>query len=140
MRFTSVRSFFDTNVLAYTDDADSPGKSQRALELLARHRQTATGAVSTQVLQEYYSVATRKLGVSPQRAREKVELFGQLDLVVVTLDHVLAAIHLHRLYQLSIWDALIVEAARRAQCEVLFTEDIQSAPRINGVEIVNPFA
>jgi predicted nucleic acid-binding protein len=47
---------------------------------------------------------------------------------------------LHRLYSLSFWDALIVHAARRAGCDRLMTEDLQSGQRIEGVEIVNPFA
>ena len=58
----SVRSFFDTNLLVYTDDHDAPEKQQRALELLADHRRDRSGVVSTQVLQEYFSAATGKLG------------------------------------------------------------------------------
>ena len=139
MRSTSVRSFFDTNILVYTDDQDSPLKAQHALALLRDHGLVDTGALSTQVLQEYFVATTRKLGTSEVRARRKVELFSRLNLVPVDLDHILRAIDLHRLHQLSFWDAMIVEGAIRARCRVLYTEDLQHGQRINGVEIVNPF-
>jgi predicted nucleic acid-binding protein len=134
-----VRSFFDTNVLVYTDDADSSRKQEQALALVHEHRAAGTGAVSTQVLQEYFVTTTRKLGIAPEDARAKVALFAQLDVVVIDVDHILNAIDLHRLHQFSLWDALIVEAARRASCPVLLTEDLQHGQRINGVEILNPF-
>jgi predicted nucleic acid-binding protein len=50
----SVRSFFDTNVLVYTDDHDAPDKQAKALDLLEKHRDHHRGVLSVQVLQEYY--------------------------------------------------------------------------------------
>jgi len=140
MRSTSVRSFFDTNLLVYTDDLDSPLKAERALTLLREHGIAGTGALSTQVLQEYFVTTTRKLGTAAEHARRKVELFAQLNLVPIGLDNILGAIDLHRLHQLSFWDALIVESALRARCAVLYTEDLPHGQRINGIEVVNPFA
>jgi len=139
MRSTSDRSFFDTNVLVYTDDLDSPEKGTFALELLRQHGEAGTGALSTQVLQEYFAVTTRKLGTAEHVARDKAELFARLDVVSIGVEHILSAIDLHRLHQLSFWDALIVEAALRARCSVIYTEDLQHGFRISGVEIVNPF-
>ncbi len=135
----SVRSFFDTNVLVYTDDGDSPAKQARALELLETARIEGSGVVSTQVLQEYFSAATRKLGVSADVARRKVELFARLQLVIVDLADILRAIDLHRLHQLAFWDALVIRAALQSSCRVLYTEDGQSALRIDGLQIINPF-
>ncbi len=102
----SARSFFDTNVLIYTDDHDSPEKRERALDLLEVACRGVTGVVSTQVLQEYFVAATRKLGVSASIARRKVELLTRLDTVLVDVSDVLAAVDLHRLHELSFWDAL----------------------------------
>jgi predicted nucleic acid-binding protein len=135
----SVRSFFDTNVLVYTDDADSPEKQARAQELIERGRRQDRGVLSTQVLQEYFAAATRKLGVPAPIARRKIELFARLDLVVIQLDDILAAIDLHRLHELSLWDALILRAAKHAGCSVLYTEDLQHGRLFDGVEIVDPF-
>jgi predicted nucleic acid-binding protein len=134
-----ARSFFDTNVLAYTDDHDSPTKQSRALALFEEARRTGAGVVSTQVMQEYFVTVTRKLGVPVDVARRKVELFARLGLVVIDLADVLAAIDLHRLHQIAFWDALVVRAAQRANCSVLYTEDMQHGRRIDGLSILNPF-
>jgi predicted nucleic acid-binding protein len=95
--------------------------------------------VSTQVLQEYFVASTRKLGVDPELARRKVELFGTLGLVVLDRTQILGAIDLLRLHGLSFWDALIVQAALDANCRVLYSEDFQSGRTIRGLRIRNPF-
>ena len=135
----SVRSFLDTNVLVYSDDHDAPRKQRRSLELIAEARRGRTGAISTQVLSEYFATVTRKLGVAAEVARRKVELFAHLDLVLLGRDDVLAAIDLHRLHGLSFWDALIVHAARIAGSAVLYSEDLQHGALLGGVPVVNPF-
>jgi predicted nucleic acid-binding protein len=135
----SVRSFFDTNVLIYADDADQPEKRSVAATLLNTHRRDRTGVLSIQVLQEYFVVATRKLRIEATAARRKVELFSEFDVVVPEVDDVLTAIDLHRLHGFSFWDALLVRAAKRSGCRVLLTEDLQHLRDVDGVRIVNPF-
>ena len=100
-----VRRFIDTNVLVYTDDHDAPAKQQRALEIIETVRLEGSGIVSTQVLQEYFVTATRKLHVDPGIARRKVELFSRLNLAEIVLETILGAIDLHRLHHLSFWDS-----------------------------------
>jgi predicted nucleic acid-binding protein len=136
----SARSFLDSNLLVYTDDGRAPEKRAKALQLIERLRLTGTGVLSTQVLQEYFASATRKLGVPAAVARRKVEIFGRFDLVLIDLPDILAAIDLHRLHQFSIWDALILHAARQGSCKVVYSEDLQAGRRLGGLEIVNPFA
>lgn len=135
----SVRSFLDTNILLYTDSSNAPAKRERALELLGEQRLARTGVVSLQVLQEYFVAATRKLGVDVDVARRKVELFANHHLVILDVEDVLAAIDLHRLHQVSFWDALILRAAKEGGCSVLYSEDLQHGRAIDGVRIVNPF-
>ena len=134
-----MRSFFDTNVLAYTDDSGEPRKQAVALELHANCHRRAQGVVSTQVLQEYYVTTTRKLGVDPVVARRKLELFARMNVVVNQVDDILAAVDLARLHTVSFWDALIVRAAQQAECRVLYSEDLQHGWKVDGLEIVNPF-
>lgn len=134
-----ARSFVDTNILVYTDDHDTPGKQTAALDLIADLRRAETGVVSTQVLQEYFVVVTRKLGVPAPIARRKVELLARHEVIVLDTDHILAAIDLTRLHSISFWDALIVQAAKAANCSVLYTEDPQHGSTFDGLEIVNPF-
>jgi predicted nucleic acid-binding protein len=135
-----ARSFLDTNVLIYADDADAGAKRGKAQALLLSALATGDAVISTQVLQEYFSVATRKLSVPAEVAQKKVEILAALVAVTIDAEHVVESIKLHRLYNLSFWDALIVHAARRAGCDRLMTEDLQAGQRIEGVEIVDPFA
>lgn len=135
----SVRSFFDTNVLVYADDKTSPAKQRRAIELVAQHRRGRSGVVSLQVLQEYFVTVTRKLGLDPRIARRKVELLAEFDVVAPDVSDILAAIDLHRLHQISFWDAMVVRAAGQAGCAVLFSEDMQASREVDGVRVVNPF-
>ena len=62
------------------------------------------------------------------------------DVEPITAELVLAAVQRSRSSLLSYWDALIVETARSARAEVLFTEDLQHGQEIDGLRVVNPFA
>jgi predicted nucleic acid-binding protein len=134
-----ARFFLDTNVLAYADDLDAPGKQAAALALLERAFQEGLGVISVQVLQEYYVVATRKLGVDPVNARRKVELFSRLEVVCPDARDLLSGIDLQRLHGISLWDAMILQTAIQARCSVLYTEDLQHGMKVGALRIVNPF-
>lgn len=95
--------------------------------------------LSTQALQEYFVIATRKLRVAPDLARRKVDALSRLDVVLIRPELVLAAIDLHRLHQISFWDALIVRCAVAAGCARVFSEDLQDGQVLDGVRIENPF-
>jgi predicted nucleic acid-binding protein len=135
----SARSFFDTNVLVYADDKAAPAKQRRAVELVAEHRRAGTGVLSLQVLQEYFVTVTRKLGVDASIVRRKVELLAEFDVAAPDVADILAAIDLHRLHGFSLWDALILRAAKQSGCSVLLSEDFQESREIDGINIVNPF-
>jgi predicted nucleic acid-binding protein len=135
----SARSFFDTNVVVYTDDKASPAKQRRALDLVAGHRRAGTGVVSLQVLQEYFVTVTGKLHVDVRTARRKVELLAEFDVAAPEVADILAAVDLHRLHGFSFWDALIVRSAKQTGCSVLLSEDFQDGQEFNGLRVVNPF-
>lgn len=139
MTVASERSFIDSNVLIYGDARDQPTKQEQSVQLVTSLRARELGVVSTQVLQEYFSVTTRKLGTDAALAKRKVELLGTLDLVQVDLRLITEAIDLHRLEPLSFWDALIVRAAQRAHCQVLYSEDMQPGRRFGDIRVENPF-
>jgi predicted nucleic acid-binding protein len=134
------RFFLDTNVLVYADDLDAGDRRESALALVERAFASGDGVVSTQVLQEFYSVSTRRLGVDPAVARRKVELLGCLDVVMIDLELILGAIDLQRLHALSFWDALVLKAAAVSGCRTLYTEDLQAEQVIDGVRVTRPFA
>ncbi len=133
-------AFFDTNILVYADDSSSPAKQEKAIALFTEHLRNRTAVVSVQVLQEYFVAATRKLRLAPQIAQQKVEIIARGRVVALEAGDVIAAIELHRLSQVSFWDALIVHAARSAGASVLYSEDLQPGTVLAGVRIVNPFA
>lgn len=133
-------AFFDTNVLVYADDASSPERQDRAISLFAEHLRRGMAVVSLQVLQEYFVAATRKLRLAPEMAQRKVEILARARVVRFEASDVIAAIELHRLTQVSFWDALIVHAARSAGAAVLYSEDLQPGAVLGGVRVVNPFA
>jgi predicted nucleic acid-binding protein len=136
----SVAAFFDTNVLLYAEDHSNPQKQERAQSLISDVLRDGNGRISLQVLQEYFAVATRKLGIDASKARRQVELYSHLDVVRLEPNDLLAAIDLHRLNQFSIWDALILRAALISGCRVLYTEDLQAGFRLDSLSVVNPFA
>ena len=135
-----ARSFFDTNILLYSDDAADPRKNALATDLIARQRAIREAVLSIQVLQEYFVNAVAKLKVDVTVARRRVELFSRFELVLPDPAMVLAAIDIHRLNRLSFWDSMVVEAARVSGCSILFSEDLNAGQTIAGVKIINPFA
>ena len=138
-RHMSARSFFDTNVLLYSDDEFAPAKQRRSRDLVAEHRRSGSGVLSLQVLQEYFVNVTRKLKVDPQLARRKVEILSEFDVVVPDVADILAAIDLHRVHGFSFWDALVVRSAKESGCSVLLSEDFQHGREIDGLKVVDPF-
>ena len=132
--------FLDTNVLVYAGDRDTPGKRRVARELLSRVASEGGGVISTQVVQEFFVSATRKLAVDPLKAKAIVATFRPLELVVVTLEDINSAIDGVVLWQVSFRDALILTAAARASCSVIYSEDLNHGQLYDGVEVRNPFA
>ncbi len=136
-----MRSFFDTNVLVYMFDNDAPAKKVRAQKLLHKETEAGRTLLSTQVLQEFYVAATRKLKLPLQAevAEEVVHNLAVLPLVEIGKSHVLGAISRSRRWQVSFWDALILEAAINGGASVLYSEDLQHGQVVEGLTIENPF-
>lgn len=140
-RANKTSTFVDTNVLVYAHDKTDPVKqavAQAALEQLWSQR---SGVLSTQILQEFYVVATarQKLAMTPGEAREIVELYSTWPVVLIEPPLILTASRLHEQQSMSFWDALVVEAASVAGAGRLLTEDLTHGQEIQGVRIENPF-
>ncbi len=135
-------TFVDSNVLVYAHDRSEPHKQAIAQALLEELWAARTGRLSTQILQEFYVVATRKFDppMSRAAAREIIALYGTWPLVQIDVPLMLAASELEQAQVLPFWDALVVEAARRAGAARLVTEDLQDGRTVAGVRIENPFA
>jgi predicted nucleic acid-binding protein len=130
------KPFLDTNVIIYAFSADDP-RSEKAYALLE-----AGGVISVQILNELVNVWRRK----QRRAWEEIQdgldvvkvLLGSPQPLTVELHE--AAVTIAREYEFSIYDSLIVAAALRAGCSILYSEDLQHRQTIEQLTIRNPFA
>jgi len=130
-------AFFDTNIFLYSRDKRDPLKQAIATQTLLAAEKLV---ISTQVLQEFYSAATRKLRMDPTDAAAATEALCNLETVVtVGRIEILRAIRVERQHRISFWDALIVSAAETAGATILFTEDLTHGQRFGSIQIVNPF-
>ena len=134
-----MNAFVDTNVIVYAHDRMDDAKRERARALLEKLALDGGLTVSTQVLQETYNALIRKRLVDPSKALFAVEKLAASRVVGSNADFVLDALRLSQRFQLSVWDALIVQAALAARCTTLFTEDMQAGQRFGELEVVNPF-
>ena len=138
MKSTSAE-FIDTNVLLYAHDAGDLDKHRTAVELIARLSNVEIGALSIQVLSEFYWNATRKLGISTEEAEQIVGDFRLWTIHRPTHFDLLQAARLQRRHGIAWWDALVVQSASELGCQVLWTEDLTHGHKYGGVTVKNPF-
>ena len=129
-----MKAFFDTNILIYAQSTDH--RKQRALDLIS-----LGGVISVQVLNEFANVLHRKLGrnwdeisLATQDVRDVFE-----PVLSLTPDDHVAALGYAKAHQVAFYDALILAVARRAECDVFFSEDFQNGRQFGPLRIVNPF-
>lgn len=134
-----MRTFLDTNVFVYADDANSPAKQRKAAAVIGALVRSGDAVLSTQVLQEYFATATRKLKLEPEKARARVRALLPLEIVRIDPELILSAIDLSIAARISSWDALLIVAARSANCARILTEDLSDGQVIDGVRVENPF-
>jgi len=141
MSYMSGKYFADTNILVYAFDNREPEKQKIALQILEQYGNTGELVVSTQVLQEFFAVVTRKLKppLEAEVAQQLVQSFSRYPVEQVTPQLIDRAIDRYRRESFSFWDSLVVEAAISARCSVLFSEDMQDGRDIDGLTIINPF-
>lgn len=132
--------FLDTNVLLYAISR-APAettKRERALTLL----DFEDWVLSVQVLQEFYVQATRATKadrIQPQQAAALIESWLRFQVQEMTVPILLSALRSSVRYQLSYWDAAILEAARVAGCTQIYSEDLSAGRNYGGIQVVNPF-
>jgi len=135
------RTFVDTNVLLYAHDPSAARKHELARRHLARLWETGNGVLSTQVLQEFYVNATRKVAIplSTGEARLIVSTYAAWPVHRLGAEHVLSASELQDRSAVSFWDALILVSAASLGATRLLTEDMQHGQLFGSVRVENPF-
>lgn len=134
--------FVDTNILLYAYDPDAGERHAVASSLVDRLWSERRGALSVQVLQEFYVNATRKAAktIDPEQAADRLRSLSRWRVHSPLADDVIAAVTLSTRYQLSFWDAMIVRSAAELRCDTLWTEDLNDGQVIEGVRLTNPFS
>jgi predicted nucleic acid-binding protein len=132
--------FADTNILLYaiSRDAAEQDKAKLANDILAGREL----ALSVQVLQEFYVQATRATrpdAISHSQAVRLIESFRRFPVQDLTTGIMMAALHTRQRFQLSYWDAAIIEASRAMGCAEVLSEDLNDGQDYAGVRVTNPF-
>lgn len=131
--------FLDTNILVYAYDRDAPAKRSVALRLIEQGwKSLGETAVSVQVLQEM-QVNLERRGVRQPEAAQIIRDFALWPVVDNSLELLLAALSEQSRWQLSLWDALILAAARASGATEVLSEDFSHGQDYGGVRAINPF-
>lgn len=131
--------FIDTNILVYLF---STGESEKRIICHQKLEGLKIDNVlvwSTQVIQEFYNVMTRKFGKEPQLVKSSLTNFREFETITNSILTINKAIDIQVLNKLSFWDSLIIAAANQAMCQVILSEDLSHNQSIEGITIQNPF-
>ena len=132
--------FLDTNILLYSisrHPAES-AKRDRAIILLERD----DGALSVQVLQEFYVQATRTTRPNPlphDIATGLIATWTRFRVQEITLSILTGALEIKETHGFSNCDSAIIAAARALGCRELYTEDMTHGREVEEITIINPF-
>src|ERR1035438_10538969 len=132
--------FLDTNILLYSI-SQNPAESlkrDRAIALLADD----SGALSIQVLQEFYVQATRSSradAIPHELAAGLIAAWGRFRIQDMTMPVLNLALQIRRSHGFSYWNSAIVAAARTLGCDRIYTEDLNHGQVVEGLAIVDPF-
>lgn len=127
--------FLDTNILLYLLSEDGV-QAGRVEDIVSKG-----GIISVQVLNEFASVASRKLGMTYAEIREYLAIIRAIcDVRPLTVETHLSGLDMAERYGFSFYDSLIISSARLSDCTTLYSEDMQHGQKIeNSIVIVNPF-
>lgn len=131
--------FIDTNLIVYTLDKSNVDKQERARNIIRKIVNVHQPVISTQVIKEFYVVAINKMKADPIIVKNILHNFRNMEIVTNDLELIEQAIDISVISQISFWDSLIIAAAEKANCEYIFSEDLNPGQTYRGVLVVNPF-
>jgi predicted nucleic acid-binding protein len=136
----SDKVFVDTNILLYAHDRSAGAKYERARSLIEKLWDSGGGVLSTQVLQELCVNLRRKTAhpLSIEQTRALLQDYLSWDIVINTAESILEALTIEQRYNISFWDALIVQAAGSAGVSVVYSEDLADGQKYGPLRVVNP--
>ena len=133
--------FLDTNILVYAHDVSAGDKHAIALRIMEDLWNSVFGVLSTQVLEEFFVTATKKIPkpLSVLEAKEVIRVLLKWNIVINDGESLLEAIDIHLRHKYSFWDSMIIESAVRGGVSLLLSEDLSDGHTIEGVTFKNPF-
>jgi predicted nucleic acid-binding protein len=134
------KCFVDTNILVYAHDRAAGDKHDRARALIEKLWNSGGAVLSTQVLQELCINVRRKSGhpLSVEETRRLIQDYSSWTIMINTAESVVEALDIESRYNISFWDALIVQAAGSSGATVVYSEDLAHGQRYGSVRVVNP--
>jgi predicted nucleic acid-binding protein len=138
----SDKYFVDTNILMYAHDTAAGAKHERARALVEDLWRNRSGVVSTHVLHELSVNVRRKSGrpLTTKATRELVSDYLSWQVIVNGAEAILEALDLEERYQISFWDALVIQAAQVSGAAILYSEDLADGQVYGTVRVINPLA
>ncbi len=133
------KTFIDTNIIIYANDARDKSKQKIALNIVAEHMRFGTGVISTQVLQEYAHVALNKLHQRQDVVLRQLVLLEGLEVIPQSPTLIRRSVEIKASYQISFWDACIISAAEHSKCNTILSEDLNSGQFYSGIVMESPF-
>src|SRR5215475_11896819 len=135
------RFFLDTNIFVYAFDPSVPAKHRIAADLIQDAIAKRNGAVSYQVIQEFYNVAIRRFATPMSPAEAQLyfsNVFRPLFAVNFSPALMFEAFRIRERYRLSWYDSLVFASAIESECRVLYSEDFQNGMLVDDVRVKNP--
>ncbi|MCF6235885.1 MAG: PIN domain-containing protein [Gammaproteobacteria bacterium] len=133
------KTFIDTNIIIYANDARDEEKQKKALNIVAKHMRLGTGVISTQVLQEYAHVALNKLHQRQDVILRQLFLLEGLEIIPQSPALIRRSVEIKTSYQINFWDACIISAAEHSKCNIILSEDLNNSQFYSGILLKNPF-
>ena len=140
MTDSSNLQFVDSNILVYAHDVTAGNKRTLAKSLIEDLWELRNGCLSIQVLQEFFVTITQKV-TKPFDVQTATEIIDDLSTWQVHSPRpqdILDAIELQKRYQVSFWDAMILQSAIRLGCDTLWSEDLNPGQIYHSIQLLNP--
>ncbi len=131
--------FLDSNILVYLFSTTEVVKSEQINTIIQTYSDKNQLVWSTQVIQEFYAVMSRKYNVPSLQIKKIIDTFSHLECVVNDVAIIKSAIDIQVIHQLSFRDSLIISSAKTSKCTYLLSQDLNAGQRIEGIQVVNPF-
>jgi len=134
--------FIDTNIFIYSFNTNEKQKREKSQEIIQKALETKQGCISTQVIQEFINVATKKFDTPLKQKDLDLYLHEVLFPLCTTntnFDLIEKSLDIHYKHKFSYYDSMIIAAALLNNTTLLITEDLNTSQKVEEVTILNPF-